>query len=72
MVTWTELSPREKSPHVITEATGLGKEWNERITIKTTPFLQHGEDVRARTTACPPFPWLIKLSTALASAFTIL
>lgn len=41
MVTWMSLPPREKLPHVITEATGLGRTENGRITMEWQ-FLHHG------------------------------
>lgn len=41
MVPWMSLPPREKLPHVLTEATGLGKDKNGRIT-KEWWFLHHG------------------------------
>lgn len=41
MVTWMSLPPREKLPQVITEATGLGRTENGRITMEWQ-FLHHG------------------------------
>lgn len=41
MVPWMSLPPREKLPHVLTEATGLGKAENGRITMEWR-FLHHG------------------------------